>query len=80
LFTVLRPEAADDLHQIVGSEEGSTRRYDDERIVGNDVRPLCRNRVKAAMAVLEVDPIFVPPLGGSRGGRIVARAADETDE
>jgi hypothetical protein len=52
----------DDLHQIVGSEERSTRGYDDERIVGNDVRPLCRNGLEAATAVREVHPIFVPTL------------------
>jgi len=57
-----RLNQCDDLHEIVGSEEGSTRGYDDERIVGNDVRPPCRNGLQAAMAVREVHPIFVPTL------------------
>ena len=51
-----------DLHQIVGSEQGSTSSYDDERIAGNDVGPLCRNGLEAAIGVLEVHPIFVPTL------------------
>ena len=57
-----RPNQRDDLHQIVGSEEGSSRGYDDERIVRNDVRPLCRNGLEAAIVVREVHPIFVPTL------------------
>jgi hypothetical protein len=47
---------------LANSEQGSSRGYDDERIVGNDVRPLCRNGLEAAMAVREVHPIFVPTL------------------
>ena len=57
-----RLNQSDELHQIVRAEQGSTRCYDDEWIVGNDVRPLRRNGLQATLTVLEVHPILVPSL------------------
>jgi hypothetical protein len=59
---VRRLHQRDDLHQIVGSEQGATCGYDNERIRRNDLGPLRRNGLETATDILEVDPIFAPRL------------------
>ena len=57
-----RPKQCDHLDQVVGTEQGPARCYDDEWIAGNDVRPLRRDGLEAATAVLEVHTLFAPCL------------------
>lgn len=60
--SLCRPKQRDHLDEVVGTEQGSARCYDDEWIAGNDVRPLRGDGLEAATAVLEVHPIFAPRL------------------